>query len=286
MGYSPSDYHSSVANKIYPHSCHCSRLRPFPGRSPATTGSRCRAFTRRTRRSTPSGCSIAARGRRSSSPAARTSSPATSRRSLAPCSAWMAYATTCLKFRSRGSARSAGFRRSPARSATCLVRGTIFAPYGRDADVSGAVYALSIENQGRRGADDRRLARGNGWSPAAARADAAAVRGRGSRDARPVGRCAARGFVAARSRDTGDSRGQRRAGRDRRREIRDSPRDHDRARVRASRSRSSSPSARSATAPSPPPSSSAGADGASCSRRRATRSSRSSRRRATRRSTG
>jgi hypothetical protein len=30
----------------------------------------------------------------------------------------------------------------------CLVRGTIFAPYGRDADVSGAVYALSIENRG------------------------------------------------------------------------------------------------------------------------------------------
>lgn len=28
-----------------------------------------------------------------------------------------------------------------------LVRGTIFAPYGRDADVSGAVYALSIENR-------------------------------------------------------------------------------------------------------------------------------------------
>jgi hypothetical protein len=32
-----------------------------------------------------------------------------------------------------------------------LIRGTIFAPYGRDADVSGAVYALSLEN--RRGAD-------------------------------------------------------------------------------------------------------------------------------------
>jgi hypothetical protein len=32
-----------------------------------------------------------------------------------------------------------------------VVRGTIFAPYGRDADVSGAVYALSIEN--RRAAD-------------------------------------------------------------------------------------------------------------------------------------
>ena len=29
-----------------------------------------------------------------------------------------------------------------------VVRGTIFAPYGRDADVSGAVYALSIENRG------------------------------------------------------------------------------------------------------------------------------------------
>ncbi|HEY9230222.1 MAG TPA: hypothetical protein VIP11_26450 [Gemmatimonadaceae bacterium] len=30
-----------------------------------------------------------------------------------------------------------------------VLRGTIFAPYGRDADVSGAVYALSIENRGK-----------------------------------------------------------------------------------------------------------------------------------------
>ena len=30
-----------------------------------------------------------------------------------------------------------------------VVRGTIFAPYGRDADVSGAVYALSLENRGK-----------------------------------------------------------------------------------------------------------------------------------------
>jgi hypothetical protein len=29
-----------------------------------------------------------------------------------------------------------------------ILRGTIFAPYGRDADVSGAVYAISIENRG------------------------------------------------------------------------------------------------------------------------------------------
>jgi hypothetical protein len=28
-----------------------------------------------------------------------------------------------------------------------VVRGTIFAPYGRDADVSGAIYALSLENR-------------------------------------------------------------------------------------------------------------------------------------------
>ncbi len=32
--------------------------------------------------------------------------------------------------------------------AELVLRGTIFAPYGRDADVSGAVYALSIENRG------------------------------------------------------------------------------------------------------------------------------------------
>src|SRR5262249_16668967 len=31
--------------------------------------------------------------------------------------------------------------------ADLVLRGTIFAPYGRDADVSGAVYALSIENR-------------------------------------------------------------------------------------------------------------------------------------------
>jgi hypothetical protein len=31
-----------------------------------------------------------------------------------------------------------------------LLRGTIFAPYGRDADVSGAVYAISLENRGAR----------------------------------------------------------------------------------------------------------------------------------------
>ncbi|MDB4876186.1 MAG: hypothetical protein JWM41_2632 [Gemmatimonadetes bacterium] len=30
-----------------------------------------------------------------------------------------------------------------------ILRGTIFAPYGRDADVSGAVYAISIENRGK-----------------------------------------------------------------------------------------------------------------------------------------
>lgn len=29
-----------------------------------------------------------------------------------------------------------------------LIRGTLFAPYGRDADVAGAVYALAIENRG------------------------------------------------------------------------------------------------------------------------------------------
>src|SRR5205807_6254337 len=32
--------------------------------------------------------------------------------------------------------------------ANVVVRGTIFAPYGRDADVAGAVYALSVENRG------------------------------------------------------------------------------------------------------------------------------------------
>jgi hypothetical protein len=34
-----------------------------------------------------------------------------------------------------------------------VLRGTIFAPYGRDADVSGAVYALSIENRGKANVD-------------------------------------------------------------------------------------------------------------------------------------
>lgn len=31
---------------------------------------------------------------------------------------------------------------------TLLIRGTVFAPYGRDADMAGAVYALTIENRG------------------------------------------------------------------------------------------------------------------------------------------
>ncbi|MDE3215683.1 MAG: hypothetical protein KGO03_04745, partial [Gemmatimonadota bacterium] len=30
-----------------------------------------------------------------------------------------------------------------------VVRGTVFAPFGRDADVAGAVYALSLENRSR-----------------------------------------------------------------------------------------------------------------------------------------
>jgi hypothetical protein len=34
-----------------------------------------------------------------------------------------------------------------------VIRGTIFAPYGRDADVAGAVYALSVENRGSQPAD-------------------------------------------------------------------------------------------------------------------------------------
>jgi hypothetical protein len=34
-----------------------------------------------------------------------------------------------------------------------VVRGTIFAPYGRDADVAGAVYALSVENRASAAAD-------------------------------------------------------------------------------------------------------------------------------------
>ncbi|HVT39696.1 MAG TPA: hypothetical protein VHE78_11665, partial [Gemmatimonadaceae bacterium] len=29
-----------------------------------------------------------------------------------------------------------------------IVRGTIFAPFGRDADIAGAVYAISVENKG------------------------------------------------------------------------------------------------------------------------------------------
>ena len=37
--------------------------------------------------------------------------------------------------------------------ADLVLRGTIFAPYGRDADVSGAVYAISIENRGKADVD-------------------------------------------------------------------------------------------------------------------------------------
>jgi hypothetical protein len=34
-----------------------------------------------------------------------------------------------------------------------VVRGTVFAPYGRDSDVAGAVYALSLENRGKNAVD-------------------------------------------------------------------------------------------------------------------------------------
>ncbi len=34
-----------------------------------------------------------------------------------------------------------------------VVRGTVFAPFGRDSDVAGAVYALSLENRGRKDVD-------------------------------------------------------------------------------------------------------------------------------------
>jgi hypothetical protein len=37
---------------------------------------------------------------------------------------------------------------------TLLVRGTVFAPYGRDADMAGAVYTISVEN---RGTDEARV---------------------------------------------------------------------------------------------------------------------------------
>jgi hypothetical protein len=36
---------------------------------------------------------------------------------------------------------------------TVVVRGTIFAPYGRDADIAGAVYAVAVENRGPRDID-------------------------------------------------------------------------------------------------------------------------------------
>lgn len=41
-----------------------------------------------------------------------------------------------------------------------VVRGTIFAPFGRDSDVAGAVYALSVENRGSSGADVALVAEG------------------------------------------------------------------------------------------------------------------------------
>lgn len=42
-----------------------------------------------------------------------------------------------------------------ARIGTIVVRGTIFAPYGRDADIAGAVYALVVENRGEQAVDCR-----------------------------------------------------------------------------------------------------------------------------------
>ena len=34
-----------------------------------------------------------------------------------------------------------------------VMRGTVFAPYGRDADTAGAVYAIAVENRGDADAD-------------------------------------------------------------------------------------------------------------------------------------
>ena len=50
-----------------------------------------------------------------------------------------------------------------------VVRGTIFAPYGRDADLAGAVYAIALESRGAATIDVRVAPRGHARSSAAAR---------------------------------------------------------------------------------------------------------------------
>jgi hypothetical protein len=40
-----------------------------------------------------------------------------------------------------------------ASTESVVIRGTVFAPYGRDADTAGAVYAVAVENRGAADAD-------------------------------------------------------------------------------------------------------------------------------------
>ena len=160
------------------------------------------------------------------------------------------------------------------------MRGTIFAPYGRDADVSGAVYALSLENRGAADVDRRRDARrARSAIDSCACARRAPFEDASRVSARRVGRRAARGVVAARARARrASSPTATRRRRDRRRRSYSlAAHDRDRARAAASRSRSISPSVRSATAPRRRPACCAAAAGASCCRRRATRCRASSR---------
>ena len=93
--------------------------------------------------------------------------------------------------------------------ADLVLRGTIFAPYGRDADVSGAVYALSIENRGSADVVVDVVAVRHARTPSGARANTTTVRGRQPCLARRVGCGVARGLIAAGARCDGDRRRRR-----------------------------------------------------------------------------
>ena len=56
-----------------------------------------------------------------------------------------------------------------------IVRGTLFAPYGLDADIAGAVYALAVENRGTVARRDV-VTRGDAGAPAGTRAHAECAR--------------------------------------------------------------------------------------------------------------
>ena len=275
MGHSPSGYHSSVANKIY---TALVSLLPPPRIPWQITGNHWIALPC----IHPADASIHAvgmlhRGARSAIEFAGGRGLRRRHRAAArPPDARHGWRTprACPMFRSRGSARSAGFRRSRARSPTCSCaerssRRTAATPTSRarctrcrSRIAGGATRSIDVSLDGHAGHRQLRVRTPRPFE------DAVRVVARRRR-----ARCCSRGRrcrVSRRWRFVAD--GDARRSRSTARDYSISPRrSRVRGRRRASRSRSTSPSARSATAPRRRPACCDAADGASCCRRRATR---------------